>query len=120
MRQLKFYIMLGYFLLLLTSGSSAQIQTITKEPYKQVQFFTPENQFYDDGSVVSRFAAYKINSVDSLHILNVPESIATPHTIQIIPGRYIIEVQTNGDVEKFLVEIDESSFQQFRLQPDTE
>ncbi len=111
-----FHITLSCFLLITISVRSAQKLTISKEPFKKVQIFTPENEFYDDGAILSLYSAYKITTVNGDYLLTVPESINNPHTIQIVPGNFIIEVKTDGEVEKFAIEVDESSFQQFRLQ----
>jgi hypothetical protein len=119
MSHLKIYITIGYFLLVAISVSTAQIQTIGKEPFRNVQFFTPVHEFYDDGAMLYRYSAYRITCIDGNPLLNVPESINRPHTIQIMPGKYIVEVALNGVKERFGVEIDESCFQQFRLYKDS-
>ena len=112
----SYYITLSFFLLITMSGKSAQKYVINKEPFKKVQIFTPVNEFYDDGAILSLYSAYRITTVVGDYLLSVPESINNPHTIQIVPGNFIIEVKTDGEVEKFAIEVDESSFQQFRLQ----
>lgn len=116
MKGIIFHIGLGSFFGVMALVGFTQIPTVDKASYKNVQFITSQSEFYDDGAVLPLYAACKITSPEGNHIMDVPESLNNPHIVQLRPGKYIIEVETNGEVEKFAVEVDESSFQQFSLQ----
>lgn len=104
-----------FYVLFITVSVYAEAPKLKKEAYRIVQIIPEGEDHHCDGANLIRYPAYSIYTTEGKHVLNVPESYNKPHSFKILPGTYSVEFTFNGKTQKVLMEVDNESFQRFKL-----
>jgi hypothetical protein len=111
----RIYASTGFIMMFFAFSLTAETPSIQKEPYKTMQFIPEGIDMHFDGYDLTIYPAYRILTSSGDLVLRVPESRHQPHVVRIKPGDYLVEVNYSGEHKRFRIEVDNDSFQQFRM-----
>ncbi|MGF1584419.1 MAG: hypothetical protein ACFCUM_03790 [Bacteroidales bacterium] len=95
--------------------SYSQIKEIEISPFKIVQIVTPGSYYHDDGADLIKYPKYEIRDTADSVIVVVPESINRHHTIKLLPGEYVLELQKTSKKQAYKLIINQENYQLFQI-----
>jgi hypothetical protein len=93
----------------------SQIKELEISPFRIVQIITPGSYYHDDGADLIKYPSYEIRDTTGSVVVVVPESINRHHTIKLLPGMYVLELQKPGKRKAYQLIINEEIYQRLQI-----
>lgn len=109
----KFSTILTVLFLGLNFFSSAQIYELEKNKSVLVQIIVPGHHYHHDGANYIKYNPFTIKDTLDKKLISLPSSINKSFLIEIVPGKYNLELNKAEEKNVYTLTVSDESFQRF-------